>query len=124
MEGLHVINKPKLVYNQQGKRERREERRGSEGEEGGEREGGRERGREGRRGREEGREGGRERGRGEGEREGERERERKRDVHVHICILISLGGKIKTGCYCMGNQSIVAASTNGSIHAFRLINFN
>ena len=68
MEGLHVINKPKLVYNQQGKRER--------------------------------------------------------DVHVHICILISLGGKIKTSCYCMGNQSIVAASTNGSIHAFRLINFN
>ena len=47
MEGLHVINKPKLVYNQQGKRER--------------------------------------------------------DVHVHICILISLEGKIKTGCYCMGN---------------------
>ena len=70
MEGLHVINEPKLVYNQQGKRER------------------------------------------------------ERDVHVHICILISLGGKIKTGCYCMGNQSVVAASTNGSIHAFRLINFN
>uniref|UniRef100_A0A1X7TYT6 non-specific serine/threonine protein kinase n=1 Tax=Amphimedon queenslandica TaxID=400682 RepID=A0A1X7TYT6_AMPQE len=30
------------------------------------------------------------------------------------------GGKIKTGCYCMGNQSIVAASSNGTIHAFNI----
>ena len=70
MEGLHVINKSKLVYNQQGNRER----------EGGEK--------------------------------------------CTCTWLISLGIKIKTGCYCMGNQSIVAASTNGSIHTFKLINFN
>ena len=32
MEGLHVINKPKLVYNQQGKKEREGEGEGGEGE--------------------------------------------------------------------------------------------
>ena len=32
MEGLHVINKPKLVYNQQGKREREGGGEGGEGE--------------------------------------------------------------------------------------------
>ena len=56
-------------------------------------------------------------------------------VFAHICALQGLyklcttifysyflvcsGGKIKTGCFCMGNQSIVSASSDGSICVFR-----